>query len=365
MTENENDLNNGDKKATVNDKKDILFVLLFAFCVLMIAVFNYVVDPYYIFRNTTIKGLNNIKTHQFSNRRSIIYSDIKMHSKNKDIVFTGNCMLTHSDKENVAFFTVPIVKFSEVAEVIKNLIQVSPDLKTIYWGMFFDDFWNEDIQDSDKNVLPDTFSKNLELQDFVNLFFSYNTTKYSLETVKNSMTEQDVKYIYPYREIAFKHYDTGFSLKALKEISEVCDFAKQHNINLVLYYSPIHVTKKMHIYSKGQWQNFQKTKLELAKIADFYDYSLFNEYNSGLLDANSKYYTDNVHFSVEYNDIIVNDILSDNKQIGVLITKDNVENVTAKDSLALKDYIEKHKSLYTEIKNLTDEDRFVRIKKEI
>lgn len=363
MTQNEDNVNNIDKKTTIGDKKDLLFVVLFVFFVSLIALFNYVVDPYYIFRNTTIKGFNDVKTHQFSNKRNILYSDIKIHCKNKEIIFTGNCMLSHSNRNDTAFFTVPIVKFSEVSEIIKNLIKVSPDLKTIYWGMFFDDFWNENIEESDKNVLPDTFSERFELQDFVNLFFSYNTTKYSLETVKNSMQNQGLKYIYPYREIAFKHYDTGFSLKSMKQIAEVCDFANQNGVKVVVYYSPIHTSKKMHIFAKGQWDNYQKMKRELAKITDFYDYSMFNEYNSGLLDETSRYFTDNVHFTAEYNNIVVNDLLSDDKKIGVLVTKENVNNLTDKDFLELKEYISTHGSVYTKIKNVTDKDRFIKIEK--
>ena len=108
MTENEN--------KNLNDKKDILFVILFIFCVLAVALFNYVVDPYYIFRDGTIKGFNNVKTHKYSNKRTVIYSDIKFNSKNKNVAFTGNCLLSHygSGLDNVAFFTIPVAKVVEV-----------------------------------------------------------------------------------------------------------------------------------------------------------------------------------------------------------------------------------------------------------
>lgn len=350
----------------LNDKKDILFVLLFILCVLAIALFNYIVDPYYIFRKETINGFNNVKTHQFSNRREILYSDVKINTKGKDVVFTGNCLLSRygSGLDNVVFFTVPVVKISEVSQIVKNLISYSPEIKTIYWGMFFDDFWNKD-EDEDNGILPEFSSKCVELQDFINLFFSYNTTKYSIETIRDSVKNhgEKMKYVYPFREIADKTYSDKFSLDSLKAVKETVEFANEHGVKLVIYYSPINVTKKMHIYSKNQWDNYRKLKLELANVCDFYDYSLSNKYNSNILDGNSKYYLDNIHLSSEYDKFIINDLLSADKKVAKLVTKANAKSVTEKEFLDLIKFIDKNKSTYEKIKQVSIDDRFERIEK--
>ena len=364
MSDNENKENN--KEIKTDDKKEILFVILFVILVLAVALFNFIVDPYYIFRDSTIKGFNNVKTHKYSSKRTIIYSDIKLNSKNKDVAFTGNCLLSHygSGLDNVAFFTLPVAKVTEVSNVIKNLILVSPDIKTIYWGMFFDDFWN-DKNDEVSDTLPDFSSKRVELQDFVNLFFSYNTTKYSIETICDSVKNhgRDIIYVYPFREIAKKKYDKKFTLDALKNIEETREFAEKHGVKLVVYYSPIHVTKKMHVFSKGQWENYQELKRQMAQMTDFYDYSMFNEYNSTPLDENNKNFVDNIHPATDFNNLIVNDLLSDKKKIGVLITKDNVNTLTDKDFAELKKYISEHKSLFEQIKNVSEKDSTEKIKK--
>ncbi len=358
MTENEN--------KNLNDKKDILFVILFIFCVLAVALFNYVVDPYYIFRDGTIKGFNNVKTHKYSNKRTVIYSDIKFNSKNKNVAFTGNCLLSHygSGLDNVAFFTIPVAKVVEVSDIIKNLIKVAPDIKTIYWGLFFDDFWNDKNDEVNDNLSED-FSKKFGLQDFVNLFFSYNTTKYSIETVIDSVKNhgEDIIYVYPFREIAKKKYQNQFSLKALENIKETIDFANNHGVKLVIYYSPIHISKKMHVYSKNQWNNYQKMKRELANICDFYDYSMFNQYNSSALNEHTKYFVDNIHPTTEYNNLIVNDLLSNDKKIGKLVTKKNVDVSLNKDFEELEKYIAQNRKLYETIKNVSEKDSTAKIKK--
>ena len=128
------------------NRKDILFVILLFVFILLVALFNFIVDPYYIFRDSTIKQFNNVKTHKYSSKRTILYSQIKIDDKNKDTAFTGNCLLSHYGigLDNVAFYTIPVARVTEVSEIIKNISLIAPNIKTIYWGVFMDDFLNLD-----------------------------------------------------------------------------------------------------------------------------------------------------------------------------------------------------------------------------
>ena len=119
----------------------------------------------------------------------------------------------------------------------------------------------------------------------------------------------------------------------------------------------------MHVLSKGQWENYQGLKREIAAITDFYDYSMFNKYNSSPLDENNLYFVDNIHPATDYNNLIVNDLLSNDKKIGVLVTKENVNFLVSKDSTELQKFISNHKSLFDEIKNVSENDSTTKIKK--
>ncbi len=349
-----------------NKHKDILFIFIFVLLIALIVTFNYIVDPYYIFRDSTINSFNNVKTHKYSNKRTIIYSDIKLNSKNKDIAFTGNCLLSHYGMglDNVAFFTIPVAKVDEVAQVIYNINKLAPNIKKIYWGLFYDDFWN-DKNDEVKDTLLSLPHNFFDFQDFINLFFSYNTTKYSLVTVRDSIKNhgKDIIYVYPYREIAKKVYNNNFSLEHLNKIKEVKDFADKNNIELVIYYSPIHITKKIHLYEKGQWKTNQELKRKLAQITPFYDYSFANDYNSTPLDENNFNFVDNIHPSNTYNNLIVNDLLSDNKKIGTYVTKENIESYLNKDTLMLENYIKDNNDLVEKIKNVKYLDADIKIRR--
>lgn len=355
-----------DEKVKSENRKDILFVILLLFFIIIIALFNYVIDPYYIFRDSTIIGINNVKTHKYSNKRTIIYSDIKMNNKNKQIVFTGNCLLSHygSGLDNVAFFTIPVAKVEEVASIIKNMNYLAPNIRTIYWGLFYDDFWNtknDEVNDS----LQELDSKNMNLKDFINLFFSWNTTKYSIETVIDSVKNggKDIIYVYPYREIAKKTYDKEFTFEALEKVKEVKEFAKERGIELIIYYSPIHVSKKIHIYEKKMWESNQELKRRLAQITDFYDYSFFNDYNHMPLDENNFNFVDNIHPTNTYNNIIVNDLLSVEKKLGVEVTLNNVDDLLENDTKQLEKYIKNNKELSEKIKNVTADDANIMIRR--
>ena len=341
-----------------NKQRDIIFACSLILLICLIALFNYIIDPYYIFRDSTIKGFNNVKIHKYTNRRTIIYSDIKINGKNKLIAFTGNCLLSHYGKglDEIAFFTLPKAEIEEITQVIKSIHKLSPNIKKIYWGLYYDDFynnWNKEIKD----FLPEKTSKIITYKDLINLFFSWNTTKYSIQTIINSIKNngEDIKYIYPYREIVYKKYKEEINYEDLNKIKEIKDYAQKNNIELIIYYSPIHVSKKIDIYEKGKWESNQELKRRLAQITPYYDYSLFNEYNNNPLDETSKNYIDNVHPTDEYNNIVLNDLLT-NKQIAKYIDSNNIEYNLENETKLLLNYIKAHKDLSEKIKKLKDSD---------
>lgn len=340
-------------------KKDFLLIVILAGLISLIALFNYIVDPYYIFRDSTINGFNNVKLHKYSSKRTFIYSDIKLNSKNKNIVFTGNCLLSHygSGLNNVAFFTIPVARVSEVSKIIKNITEIAPNTETIYWGLFMDDFLNMD-SDEYSDTLPDLDTKNFTLNDFINLFFSWNTTKYSIETVKESIKNkgQDIIYVYPYREIAKKEYDNNYSIENISTIKDTIDYVKKKNIELIIYYSPIHISKKIHIYTKNKWDLYLNIKRALVEITELYDYSFLNEYNYQMLDENNTNFIDNIHPTNIYNNIVVNDLLSNKKTLATILNKENIEEQLKKDTAQLEKYMKKEKELTQRIKNVSKND---------
>ena len=347
--------------------RDFVFVFVFLFFMGLIVGFNFFIDPYYIFRDKTYKGINNVKLHKYTNKRTMLYSDIKINKYGKTKAFTGNCLLSNygSPNEDVVFFTIPQAKVKEVSQIIENIMLIAPNIKTIYWGLFLDDIWNDfNINEEVTDELPVLDKKYITANDIINLFFSWNTTKYSIETLYTSMKNKgvDVVYLYPYREISGKNYGSkDFSFDSINLIKEVINKAKEKDINIIFYYSPIHVSKKIHMYENGVWDLNLQFKQILASITPFIDYSLFNEYNSSPIDKNHTNYIDNIHPNSHYNNLIVNDILSDTKKIGKIVNKDNVEQVISDDYNRLKEYIKNNQEYADKIHNISKEDAKIKI----
>lgn len=348
------------------DRLDLMFFITLVCVILFVALFNYIVDPYFIFRDSSIKGFNNVKTHKYTNKRTILYSDIKINNKRIDNAFVGNCLIARygNGRDNVAFYTIPVSTVEEVSKIIKNIHKVAPHIKKMYWGLFFQDLWF-DKNDEVTDTLPDIKSVKPGLDDYINLFFSWNTTKYSIETIRDSLKHhgKDIVYIYPYKEIAVKSYENCNTFENMEFIKDTMKFAKDNGIDLKIYYSPIHLTKRIHIYEKNAWNKNSEFKKRLADITPFYDYSFANEYNTAPLDANSVNFIDNIHPTDVFNNMIVEDLLSGNPKIGVLVTKDNVDKLVEQDTKQLADYIKQHKDFAEKIKKVSRDDAEIKILK--
>ena len=153
----------------------------------------------------------------------------------------------------------------------------------------------------------------------------------------------------------------------MDKIRDIIKKANENGIKIILYYSPIHISKKIHIYESGVWDNNMEFKRQLASILPYTDYSIINEYNSTPLDENNKYFVDNSHPSSIYNDIIYRDILDNSVGLGIKINKDNVEDVLKSETLQLKSFIDKNSSYAEEIKNVKSSDgsKKITLKKEL
>jgi len=345
-------------------KKDFFLILSAAAGILGIMLFNFIIDPYYIFQHNTVYGLNHKKIHLYSNKRQIIFSEMKLNGRNKTDAFIGNCALYRSRNVpyTAAFYTVPVTDTEEIQNIIEHITALNPNIKKLYLGINFNEMYEKDRK-TDK--FQEIKNRRISAKDITDLFFSWNTTKYSIETLKSSIAakNKNENYVYPYREIAKKRYSSGEARDLKEKISRLKNFAEGSGIKLIFYFTPAHITYKIDIYEKNLWNKYTQFKRQLAEITDYFDYSLNNVYNTENLDADAVYYIDNVHITDILNEIIISDLLSNSPKIGVPVNKDNADAVIKEDTKDLTEYIEKNKALAEKIKSLTVQDADIKIKR--
>ena len=348
-------------------KKDLFFILSIVIGILAIILFNYIIDPYYIFKAVPIEGINDKKPHLYTNKRQIIFSDMKLNGRYKIHAFLGDCALyrTADIPYNSAFYSVPVTNISEIKSIIMYIKKYIPGIKTLYFGLNFNEIAGKDRKTDELSF--DVLKKS-KLNEIIGLLFSWNTTKYSFETLKASVLykKNPTEYVYPYRETAGKKYTdiTDESIdEKIKEIEQIKEYAKENDFKLTFYFAPSNITYKIYLYKNNVYDKYNKLKKQLALVSDYCDYSLNNEYNTEILDGTGIYYIDTLHITPEFDNIIINDLVSGCKKTGILINKGNVSKIIETDTKYLKDYVNTHKEYAEKIGNLKTEDEKVRIKR--
>ena len=347
-------------------KKDFFIILTAAAGILGIMLFNFIIDPYYIFQHKPVYGLNHKKIHMYSNKRQIIFSEMKLNGRNKTDAFIGNCTLYRSRNvpSNIAFYTVPVTNTEEILNIIEHIKLLNPNIKKLYLGINFNEIFKKDRKTDDFKEIN---SRRISIKDIIDLLFSWNTTKYSIETLTASIAAKNKNdnYVYPYREIAKKRYSSGETCNLMVKLSMLKNFAENSGIKLIFYFTPVHITYKIDIYEKNLWDKYTDFKYRLAQRADYLDYSLNNAYNTEKLDADAVYYIDNIHITDALNEAVISDLLSNSPKIGVPVNKNNADDIIKNDTEYIADYIEKNKELAEKIKSLTVQDADIKIKKAV
>jgi hypothetical protein len=132
-------------------------------------------------------------------------------------------------------------------------------------------------------------------------------------------------------------YSSSYKLsqERLQLLKSIIDTCQQKGIALTIFISPSHATDMEGLHALGFWSNFEQWKREVSKIAPIWDFSGYNGITTEPIAKNMKYYLDSSHYRKETGDLILNRLLSSQKNtvpddFGVLITPENIESHLAK-----------------------------------
>jgi hypothetical protein len=114
--------------------------------------------------------------------------------------------------------------------------------------------------------------------------------------------------------------ETRYRESTLRDLRDLVDLAKQHNIRLVLFFNPSHYT----VYLRSEPRGIRAFQKELAAFTDFYDFSGVNS-----ITTNSYYYYEPNHYRAMVGDMMIARIFGYEEprvpaDFGVLVTQSNV-----------------------------------------
>jgi hypothetical protein len=313
-------------------------VVVLAFLCLM-AVLNYLVDPYGMFDTVRIQGLNASKPAADTHVR--LAKPYQVAGYAPHAIIGGNSRpemglnpantCWPDDLRPVFDLALPGANVYMQARMLQHAIADS-DTRLVLWGLDFLDFLNRHAGNSHPLQWPpgrtefeDRLKVNADgsenrgyskkkLQDFLQTLFSLDTVKDSLKTLSGQanlhsssirrdgfnpaldyldiiMWEgQGVLFQQKNSEISRMFSRSGISLfqgksrwsPDFESVRRLLQFARNHNVTVVLFINPYHADYLLTLDLAGRWPQFESWKRKLASLADEFSAVLwdFSEINS-------------------------------------------------------------------------------------
>lgn len=336
-------------KYEIFNKQVIILVLFILF---IISVFNYLINPYNIFKQRFLPD-TFLKADAKIQERLTKPIGLKFDKRKIDTIFIGSsrvdlCIdkndyksLTNKNAENIA---VGGVFPSEIIEMIDITKKIHPEIKNVFVGIDFEYFTGAEQEDD--NRIKITNNPKLSTSEFCTSLLSINTTGTSFWTIfKNLFLSKQrtyyssgVKFVFVNDNISqeFQNTVTEYTSKYEKyyvdeeKINSLVLYLKQlekDNKNVKLFIMPTHVTLQKLLYNSNQTQNYNYVKEELSRYFEIYDFNYPNEYTKETVKPDMKYFFDGSHATHYLSKIIISDLLSDKPNLARKITKNNVKQI--------------------------------------
>jgi hypothetical protein len=355
-------------------------ILLIIILTIGIILFNYIINPYYVFNTNSIKRINNIKDRTISDAMTKFYCAKKA---NPNLLLIGTSRTEHINPKYIQqYYKGKIynlaIKGSGIAVHKKNIDYFIKHNKidTIIYGLDFFSYnpynnrYNENLTNTRYNdvYIKDykdsllsftTFIKSIgTLKDSlknIKVWMQYNNgydsysnkfevKKHGNKIIKKAIKKEVMKESSKKQHFKYDYFKTPKSInQGLKTLDYIINTCHKHHIKLYLFISPIYKDITNIIYTKGYDKTYEYWKKNLAKYGNIYD---FSGYNSITKDYTN--YLDGSHYQKKIGNMIIDKLFNnDNKKIpkdfGIILNKQNINKVLKQ----TKKYYNKEKSAGT------------------
>ena len=349
---------------------------------LVISIFNIIVDPYIVF-HTPVTKISNVKPEAKRQERMTKITEFKLDRRKIDTVFIGTSRVDWTFNKdyfkkitgkNASNMGLVGMNFNEYSEYIKLLIQIHPEIKNIYLGLDFPNF-NKNIIDNNRfegfNNKP-----NLTTAELATVLFASDTTISSFITISKNLKLKDLTKLYDRNGLIymfnnenidgifgyaikndlgkFKNYEIATSY--YDKLAELNLYCKNKGVNLHLFHTEGHAVDLATIYIGGYWDLFTQWKRDLAKVADVYDFYYVNSYSTEEVKPQMKYFYDSIHGSPTTSNLIMDKMILNKGEYGRLNTRENIDNLTYQDTENLEKWLNANPDWVKTIKEIKKQE---------
>lgn len=346
------------------------FIALIFCGLFMVALVNYLIDPYAVWGSKKVAGINMGYLKIMDIERWAMPMHFTILPEQPEVVFLGDSQVrwgmdlkTYEDEtgKSVYNFGIPSMTGYEQIEYVKHILSVDKNLKELVLCLDYSMYVN---RDKGEKYLEGFDEKQIGLvwptgENVARALFSWDAVKDSINTIKlNYRNKWQVPFTSPtgglsddvillnyHRDLRTfdntvnrlqrEEKNVGDSLneesfKRLKDIVKMCD---ERDVKLTLLIMPLHA-RQIEMYA-GHWPLYEEWMRRLVLIAPvwtFIDYNAITMSDSDVGPITLKtneFFWDAVHPKHKLGDIIQRVLLrkeTEWQDIGLLVNKSNVED---------------------------------------
>jgi len=274
------------------------------------ATFNYIINPYDIFKHNLFTSFIQIKNHSVSERMSTFYYINNSKPTNLMIgtsrigIFSTNSVEKYLGK-NTYNMSIPGANIEEQTSYLR-FMAYKHNIKNVVWALDFFSF-NPDLK-NDKSFTYDRVNPFKQIKDdHLIALFSLQTLKNSFKTLldninnkgpilnrkqlkKNvnsmylSLNKKDIEMrtniqinYYSNKFLKYTNFNNQDSIKInILKVKKILDLYKEKNINIYIYTSPVQ-DSFLDLYKKlGLEKTFLQWKKDLQTITPYTDFCTYN-----------------------------------------------------------------------------------------
>lgn len=344
--------------------RNILFLFIIVFSLLLVSMLNYLVDPYNLFK----KDVNSVDFIFLPSKLIYPYFKINKSQPCYRLIIGGseslNLLGPRVDKTTHYISRGAIEEFPELLEAYTDL---HPEINEVI--VCFSTIYTFRTKMLDGIIYT---GKNLNLREFFDVFLSFEMIKKTIKVLnkidykyKNAPTEKMT--VRPNYIIKYNHTNTQLEEKQkniYSSVNKIISILEAKNIKYTFVLTPINSIYSAITYkNKSYREKIQDFKRYLvSKVPVVYDFSIPTIFsNISLFDENNFYWQDFVHisymFGIKYYKILFDEKNSD-ASLYYKLTNDNIEQSLLLENKLILDYINNNKNnvdYYTNIVTSQDE----------
>ena len=253
-------------------------------------------------------------------------------------------------RENIASLTKSVISFSDHKKLLEYFIELHPEVKRVYVSLEFPRFISRNYSTFELKPTP--------IQDFIKLYYSFETTILSFKKIKNSIfttnrnmniSDNDETYKV-YKKIQYDIFAEDYEEcvnENISQLKEIKNFLDSKEIETVYFIPPVHALFYADLYINNNLNKIEFLKKELSKVVPYYDMSIINQY---AVEPFVWLWHDVMHQEpFLYNEIY--DVLvyeKENPVMSIFINKKNIDEQLKNQRELIKDYVNKNDDIVKE-----------------